>query len=98
MTGQFGERRWFQRPGDGLIFSMADLDHIQRMLSEGWLEVDGPDARDVPTSPPDMPPAVPPDTIQARNNAALEAFGLTPKPQRPPAKPIRTVKETTKER
>ena len=40
-AAQFFEGRWFRRP-DGVVFRMDDPDHIKRMLSEEWHEVDGP--------------------------------------------------------
>jgi hypothetical protein len=101
MAGQFIGGRWFERASDGVVFRMDDPDHIKRMLAEGWREVDGPHAPtplSVVEPPTDHLTPDTPEVIQARNDAALEGFGVTPKPQRPPAKLIRKAKGTTKER
>lgn len=86
MAGPFTRGRWFKR-ADGVIFRMDDPDHITRMLDEGWHEVTGPAPNPIPSVAP-----VAPDI-----EAARAAFGLEPRPPRPHVKPIRKVKETSKE-
>lgn len=74
MAAQF-DGRWFQR-ADGLVFRMDDPDHIKRMLSEGWREVDDPHATlPAPVALPagDLHPESL-EVIQTRNDQARAAM------------------------
>ena len=84
MAAQFSEGRWFQR-ADGMVFRMDDPDHIKRMLSEGWHEVDGPQtltpiSEELPAAS-DVPPA-----------DVLAAFRGKSSHDTTPAKPIKRVR------
>lgn len=78
-------QRWWRRP-DGVIFMMTDPDHIKRMLTEGWVEVESPHTTaGLSPSPavvaPDVTPEPTPDELQAHNDQARAAFSATtPKP------------------
>ena len=68
-------QRWWQRPGDGIIFMVADPDHIARIIRAGWREVERPE--DAPAEPP--PPVLPETTEQIKtrqifNDEARAAF------------------------
>lgn len=93
------QQRWWQRPGDGIIFMMTDPDHIARMLREGWREVEHPCNTGSDTITTDQPPPATPEpplsaaaeaeALQERNDAA-RAWAMG-KPQTSVAKPIKKI-------
>ncbi len=89
------EQRWWQRPGDGIVFMVNDPDHITRIVREGWREVERPEA--APAEPPMSAPPETPEQIKARqafNDEARAAFsGVAPTGNAGKAKAIRKAGE-----
>ncbi|HET8906190.1 MAG TPA: hypothetical protein VFN11_04415 [Ktedonobacterales bacterium] len=91
MTAAQFEGRWFQR-ADGMVFRMDDPDHIQRMLSEGWHEVDGPQ-----TLTP-VPVELPAESAAPPVAATVAAFTGQRSHDTTSAKPIKRVRVRNGER
>lgn len=73
--------RYWKRPVDGIVFAMADPDHVKRLLAEGWAEVSGPDGAEAVPPPAGGPPLICPHCGLPYRTTAVS---LAPAPSPPP--------------
>ena len=70
-------RRYFQRPGDGVVFEHHTPEHIVRLLTEGWREVPTAEV-DLALYPPPPKPLTAEEIAAIAYQGAMEGAGVPP--------------------